>query len=324
MVKRDAKRIFFSLHPSSLILLFLLVACGDSATPTVVGPGPGQLTASPQVSPSVTVAVATTTASSPTAGTLINAVTATPGVVVAPSVTALPPTAAAPTATLAPGSATDREQVLKAVQKLATDSQSFRYKLVQQGELKSGGSLTQFEANGGGEWQRPAFHQLVTLQLEGQQKQLEHYGRDKQLFQRVVDLVVWRKQEPGVAGPFPDPGRVEQAGNFKALGKEAVGSQSAAKYSWEEPATRLLPSAGQPEGLGALSATNLYLAFTSDKTSLAQLTLWVDDTNGQPLRYQLTTTFSVGNNTLRYTATYDYLNFNDPTIKVEQPSDLLK
>lgn len=304
---------FFLLPPSSFLLLLLLVACGESPTPTTITQAnQTQATGSPQPTAQVSTAVNSTGVA-----------------VVSPATTAAPAATATPTAVVAQvtfpvGSTSDRDQVLKAVRKLAQDSQSFRYSLQQHGELKSGNSLTQFAASGAGEWQRPAFHQLITLSLGGQTQKVEDYGRDRELFERVVELVVWRKQAFTIAGPFPDPARVEQAGNFKAMGKEAIGSQSALKFSWEEPAARLLPSAGQPEGLGALSATNLYRAFTGDGTSTAQLTLWVDEASGAPLRYQLVATFSSANTTLNYTATYDYTSLNDPAIKVDAPSDLIK
>src|SRR5207253_577242 len=138
------------------------------------------------------------------------------GVVVAstPSATAVvaaSPTIVPPQATIPVGSTSDRDQVLKAIRKLAQDTQSFRYTLQQQGELKSGNSATQFSATGSGEWQRPAFHQLLTLNLAGQTQKIEDYARDKELFERVVDLVVWRKQGFSLTGPFPDSVRVEQA-----------------------------------------------------------------------------------------------------------------
>jgi hypothetical protein len=312
--KSSLFRVFFFIpHPLSFILLFLLVACGESPTPTTVT----QANQTP------------TTNSSPVTAPISTAANSTGAVVVSPAATAAPAATATPTAVVAQvtfpvGSTSDRDQVLKAVRKLAQDTQSFRYNLQQRGELKSGSSLTQFAATGAGEWQRPAFHQLISLSLGGQTQKVEDYSRDRELFERVVELVVWRKQAFTIAGPFPDPARVEQAGNFKAMGKETIGSQAALKFSWEEPASRLLPPAGQPEGLGALSATNLYRAFTGDGTSTAQLTLWVDETSGAPLRYQLVATFSAANTTLNYTATYDYTGLNDSAIKVDAPSDLIK
>jgi hypothetical protein len=301
MNRKTHRKQFFILHPSYFILLFWLAACGESQSATVT-------------SVSLT---------SPTVAT--TALAASPAAVTSPTSTNIiaPTVTPSPTATFSPLAAVDRAQIQKALRQLA-DTQSFRYQLQQMGELKSGASGTQFEASGEGQWQRPAFHQLITLKLNGQSQQIEHYGRDGQLFQRVVELVVWRKQEPAIAGPFPDPARLDQASNLQPPAKETLGIQSTTRLVWQEPAFRFLPSTGQPEGLGALSATNLHQAFAADKTSLAQIVLWVRDSDGQPIRYQLITTLTAGSDTLRYTATYDYTSFNDTSIKVDPPSDLLK
>jgi hypothetical protein len=202
---------------------------------------------------------------------------------------------------------------------MAVEAKTFRYKLQQTGELNSSGSLSRFEAIGSGEFQRPAFHQLLTLKVSGQTQEIEYYGRGNKLFQRVVSLVAWRALQPAVAGPFPG---LDQAQGFKSAGKESLNSQPTTKYSWAFPASRLLPGSGQPEGLGALSATGLYQAFLGDKTSQAQGAIWVDEASGFIVRYQVSANFTSGNSTLSYNATYDYTDFDSPDLKVEAPEDL--
>ncbi len=305
-----------------LVLLLLLAGCGDSPTATSDATATTPPILSPVPPSATTNTVIVTTGPGPTATTTSNPVT-TAAPPPASGATVTPVAPIQPAATTGPGSLSAREQVQKALAKLANEAGSFRYKLQQQGDLKSGNSLTHFEANGDGAWQRPAFRQLVTLRFGGDQKQIELYGRDKQLYQRTLELVVWRKQEPGAVGPFPDAGRLTQAGNFQQPGKETINGVSALKLTWEEAAGRWLPSAGQPEGLGALSATNIYLAFVADKAPV-QLALWVSEADGLPLRYQLTANLTAGSDTLRYIALYDYSGFNDSTIKVDAPADLIK
>ncbi len=296
-------------------LLTLLAACqdqsGQTPTPPISAGADGN---SP--GPTVTAAV-----SSSPPNRLITA-TATPTL---PPTSPTGPTVAPVTPTPLPLVDTQvntiLNQIRQATQKMVVEAKSFRYRLQQTGELNSGGSLNRFEAVGSGEFQRPAFHQLLTLKVSGQEQQIELYGRENQLFQRVVSLVAWRKWQPAVAGPFPG---LVQAQDFKAAGQENLDSLKTTKYSWTFPASQLLPTSGQPEGLGALSATGLYQAFIGDKTSPAQATIWVDDATGFIARYQGTTTFNSGASKLSYSATYDYADFDLASVKVEVPGDLPK
>lgn len=295
-----------------LACIFLLAACEDQSavTPTPAGsPGgilPGVSTTAAAVSPSVSPAPAPTTA--PTAP---------------PTATQALPTAVPATPT--PVADTQANAVLdkirQATQKMSVDAKTFRYRLTQTGQLDSGGSVSAFEAAGSGEFQRPAFHQLLTLKVSGQEQEIELYGNQNQLFQRVTGLVAWRKVLPVVAGPFPG---LVQAQDFKSTGAENLDNLKTSKYGWTFPATLLLPTGGQPEGLGALSITNLYQSFTNDKTSQAQATIWVDDATGFIARYQVTTTFSGGGAKLSYTATYDYTEIDSADVKVDVPGDLPK
>jgi hypothetical protein len=309
-MKNKPQRKLPGLAGLSLALLVLLAACqdqpGSTATPPVSPPGnsPGQ---------SVTSAAPATSGSRIITATPTLIVTAPPAV---PGATPVTPTPAA-----VDQSNPALNQLRPAIQKMTNEAKTFRYKLQQTGELNSGGSLSRFEASGSGEFQRPAFHQLLTLKVSGQTQEIEYYGRGNQLFQRVVSLVAWRALQPAVAGPFPG---LNQAQGFKAAGKESLNSQPTTKYSWVFPANQLLPGSGQPEGLGALSVTGLYQAFSGDKTSQAQAAIWVDDTSGFITRYQVTTNFTNGNSTLSYNATYDYTDFDSPDLKVEAPGDLPK
>ena len=137
----------------------------------------------------------------------------------------------------------------------------------------------------------------------------------------MTGLVTWRKVQPAVAGPFPG---LVQAQDFKSAGTENLENLKTSKYTWTFPAALLLPTSGQPEGLGALSITNLYQAFTNDKSGQAQATLWVDDASGFTARYQVTATFTSGGSKLNYTATYDYSEFDGADVKVAVPGDLPK
>lgn len=289
------------------LLVLLLTACQDQPGPTATPPvSPAQNSPGPAVTSPVAVS----------SGSAV--ITATP----AQSAAAPAGPGAAPV-TPTPLTATQANDVLNqirpATQKMAVEAKSFRYKLQQTGELNSGGSLSRFDADGSGEFQRPAFHQLLTLKVSGQTQQIELYGRENQLFQRVVSLVAWRKLQPAVAGPFPG---LNQAQNFKAAGKESLDSLPTTKYSWNFPASLLLPNSGQPEGLGALSATGIYQAFLGDKTSQAQAVIWVNDATGYIARYQVITNFITANSNLSYRATYDYAEFDSANLKVETPGDL--
>ncbi|MDB5082149.1 MAG: hypothetical protein JWP00_4073 [Chloroflexi bacterium] len=298
----------------ALALLVFLAACQDqSSAPT----------ATPAASPGQTLTAPAVTSPAP-------ATSGSAGITVTPAQTATAPavpSAAPVTPTPLPATPVNSQadpafnQVWQAVQKLAVQAKSFRYRLQQTGELNSGGSLSRFEAAGNGEFQRPAFHQLLTLKVAGQEQQIEHYGRENQLFQRVVSLVAWRSLQPAVAGPYPG---LNQAQGIKAAGKEALNGLNTTKYGWTFPAALLLPATGQPEGLGALSATGIYQSFSGDKTSQAQATIWIDDTTGYIVRYQITTNFTTGDSTLNYSAIYDYADFDQAAVKVEAPGDLPK
>ncbi len=306
-MKNKRQRKIYGLGGLALALLVLLTACqdqpGSTATPPVSAPGnsPG---------PALTSKAPATSGSRIITATPPLTVTA-PGGPSATPATPTPPTDAQANAAF--------NQVRHAVQKLAIEAKTFRYKLQQTGELNSGGSLSQFEAAGSGEFQRPAFHQLLTLKVSGQTQEIELYGRESQLFQRIVSLVAWRKLQPAVAGPFPG---LNQTQGFKADGKQSLDGKPTTKYSWVSPASQLLPVSGQPEGLGALSATGIYQAFSGDKTSQAQAAIWVDDAGGFIVRYQVAATFTAANSNLSYNVTYDYTDFNSPDVKVEAPGDL--
>ena len=240
-----------------------------------------------------------------------------------PTATPAPPTAvpATPTPVADVQANAVLNKIRQATGKMSADAKTFRYRLQQTGQLDSGGSVSAFEAAGSGEFQRPAFHQLLTLKVSGQEQDIELYGTQNQLFQRVTGLVTWRKVQPVVAGPFPG---LVQAQDFQAAGAENLDSLKTTKYGWTFPASLLMPTSGQPEGLGTLSITNLYQAFTGDKTSHAQATIWVDDATGFIARYQVTTTFNGGGAKLAYTATYDYTEIDAATVKVDIPGDLPK
>ncbi|MBN9386875.1 MAG: hypothetical protein J0I20_02390 [Chloroflexi bacterium] len=286
-------------------LLWLAAACTDQAatTPTpastTVGILPGLTSPPPVGSPSADTALAPTA----TALALPTLVPATP----------------------TPVADTQAKSVLEKIQaatsKLSTDAKTFRYRLQQSGQLDSAGSVSAFEAAGSGEFQRPAFHQLLTLKVSGQEQAIELYGSQNQLFQRVTGLVAWRPLQPAVAGPYP--GLVQSQG-FTSAGSENLDSLKTSKYTWTFPASLLMPSSGQPEGLGALSITNLYLGFTGDKTSQAQATLWVDDATGNVARYQVAATFIGSGAKLTYSTTYDYAEFDSADVKVAVPGDLPK
>ncbi len=297
-----------------LLLSGLLAGCESNPT-APVDTSPSKTTGIIQVGPTTGGAVVSTVSplqTLQTMGVVSPATTgqATPTVTVR---TVVPITAG-------PGSAQARDRVTQAVEQL-TANQTFRYKLVQSGELKSGTSLTRFEAQGGGEWELPAFHQLLTFSQGGQTQKLEAYGTDKQLFQRVVSLVAWRRVTPLVVGPFPDLKRLESGANFKAMGQESLNGQSALKFVWEMPASGFFPAAGGPESLGALTVSNLYLAFDPAKASPAQATIWVNPANSQFLRYRLDATLTNGDTTLVYGATYDYYDLSSP-LSVTPPNDL--
>jgi hypothetical protein len=293
----------------ALVGLLWLAACADQpattpgvTTPPAPGTGgilPGLTSPAPVVSPSAGPAF------SPTA---------TP--IALPTLAPATPTPVADTQANAV-----LEKIQAATRKLSTDAKTFRYRLQQSGQLESGGSVSAFEAAGSGEFQRPAFHQLLTLKVAGQAQDIELYGNQNQLFQRVTGLVAWRSLQPGVAGPYPG---LAQSQGFTAAGAENLDSLKTSKYTWTFPASLLMPTSGQPEGLGALSITNLYLGFTGDKTSQAQATLWVDDTTGNVTRYRVAATFNSGGAKLTYTTTYDYADFDSAGVKVAAPGDLPK
>jgi hypothetical protein len=295
-----------------LVCLVLLAACSDQAAVTPTPPGsPGGIV------PGVTITIDVI---SPSAGpalvpTTLPAVppTATPALPTAVPVTPTPVADAQANAVL--------EKISQATRKMSADARTFRYRLQQTGQLDSGGSVSAFEAAGSGEFQRPAFHQLLTLKVSGQEQEIELYGNQSQLFQRVTGLVAWRKVEPVVAGPYP---ALVQAQDFKSAGAENLDNLKTTRYGWTFPAGLLLPTSGQPEGLGALSITNLYQAFTNDKTGQAQATIWVDDATGYIARYQVTAALSSGSAKLSYTATYDYAEFDSGNVKVDVPGDLPK
>lgn len=300
-----------------LIALLMLAACSDqsAATPTpATTPGgilPGVLAT----------AATTTTAPTSTQNTTFRA--ATTGTVVAPTATPLPPTTvpATPTPVADVQANAALEKIQQAVQKMAVEAKAFRYRLAQTGQLDESGSVSRFEATGEGEFQRPAFHQLLTLKVSGQEQQIELYGNQGQLFQRVTGLVVWRRLQPVVTGPFPV---LVQAQNFKNDGTENLDSLKTTRYEYTYPASLVLPGRGQPEGLGALSITNVYQPFTGDTVSPAQATIWVDDTTGRIVRYRVTASFKQSGTTLSYTATYDYSEFDSADVRVEVPGDLPK
>ena len=290
-----------------LLVLLLTAGCDSAAPATQTPPTPisSGLSGSP-VSGSVSPA-STVQAGSPA---LTNGSVAAPTLMIAPTATAQPQ----PT-----GSVSARDTVLQGVRQLAVQS-TFRYRLKQTGELRGGGSLSQLVAEGQGEWQRPAFHQALNFVQAGQSQAVEGFGNDRQLYQRVTALVAWRKLPTPVVGPFPPPDRVAQAGNFTQAGQEGVNDQTTTRYSWQGSVGNLLEG---PEGLGALSITNLYLAFADDRTALAQGTIWLNETNKQIVRYEYTTTLTAGDTTLNYRATYDYSDFN-ASLTVTPPGDLPK
>lgn len=289
----------------ALVCLLWLAACTDQSAPT---PTPATSTSTGGILPGIT-----TPAVSASVGPTLAPVSATPAL---PTLTPATPTPVADSQVNAV-----LEKIRAATRKLSTDAKTFRYRLAQTGQLESGGSVSAFEAAGSGEYQRPAFHQLLTLKVAGQEQEIELYGSQNQLFQRVTGLVAWRPLQPVVAGPFPG---LLQAQDFNAAGSENLDSLKTTRYTWTFPASLLLPTSGQPEGLGALSITNLYLGFTGDKTSQAQATLWVDDATGQVARYRVTASLSGGGAKLTYTTTYDYTEFDSADVKVAAPGDLPK
>ncbi len=292
-----------------LACLLFLAGCEDQSAATPAPPGspgailPGISTPTAVVSPPVAPTVAPTT--------------------VPPTATLALPTAipASPTLVANTQARAVLAKIREAANKMSADANTFRYRLLQTGQLESGGSVSAFEATGSGEFQRPAFHQLLTLKVSGQEQEIELYGNQNQLFQRVTGLVAWRKVEPIVAGPFPG---LVQAQDFKSAGAENLANIKTTGYGWTFPANLLLPASGHPEGLGALSITNLYLAFINDKSSQAQGSIWVDDATGYIARYQVTATFSSSGAKLNYTATYDYTDFDATSVKVDVPGDLPK
>lgn len=290
----------------ALVCLLWLAACTDQSavTPTPAANTGGILPGLTSPSPAV---------GSPSAGPAVSPTAAT---VALPTLSPATPTAVADTQANAV-----LGKIEAATKKLSADAKTFRYRLQQTGQLESGGSVSAFEAGGSGEFQRPGFHQLLTLKVSGQEQDIELYGNQNQLFQRVTGLVAWRLVQPAVAGPFP--GLVQSQG-FSSAGSENLDSLKTTKYTWTFPANLLMPTSGQPEGLGALSITNLYLGFTGDKTSQAQATLWVDDATGNIARYRVTATFTSGSAKLTYSTTYDYAEFDSPEVKVDVPGDLPK
>ncbi len=316
---------------TGLLLASILTACGGEAQTASPGPplttraGTGP-TVPATTGPDGATSPASNPASSPTLA-FLSPLPSAAGAGAPPSTPAPVTPGAAPlagaTAPPDPNAAALRDQALQAVRKLATATTSLRYKVLQTGELKSGGSsLDRFQASGEGELQGQAFHQLLTLQLGGQQSRLEYFGRDKELFGRTVELVVWRRLTPLGAGPVPNPSLVEGATNFRDNGSENLSGQVARKLSWQIPAITLLQPGGI-ENLGVWAATGLTTSFQGDRTSQAQVTLWRDGA-GQVLRYSFVANLSSGSDSLSYTATYDYTSFNEASITVTPPPDLPK
>ena len=284
------------------LALLSLTGCDSSApnTPTSVS------NSTPVVTPAAT-ASATTANVAPAQLTPGNA---TPTLVIQ--------TAAVPTPATTTGPESDK--VKQALQSLA-DSTSLTYTVQQQGDLKNSNSLTHFEAQGQGEWQHPAYHQLLTFTQGGTSEQLEAYGDGIHTYQRTVGLAIWKPASPVVTAPFPTNARLNGITNFQAAGSQTLNGTAVTGYGWQFPTSQLLPASGSPESLGVLSVTGLYQSFVTDN-SMAQAKLWLNSA-GQPVRYEVTATLTAGDSSLAYTATYDYSNFNG-SVLVAAPTDLPK
>lgn len=229
-----------------------------------------------------------------------------------------PVIAASPTPALPTASTSSSANVLTAVRNFSQNS-SFNYQLRQQGDLASGTSRIQFEAQGAGAWQQGVWRQSLATKLGGQTSTVEHFGRPGELFERVAQLVVWRKLPQAASGPFPDPTKFGQA-NFQTAGTETIDGQPAQRFNQTLAAASLV-QVGQPEMLGVLSASGLYSPFAADSAATAQVSFWLVG-QSQLVRYQLETTLKSGDNTLHYVATYDYRDFNATSIVVKVPDDL--
>lgn len=283
-----------------IIMATILAACGEEV----------QLGASPV--PATSAASTGSSIMPPTTGS--STVPASPSQLASGQ----PVIAASPTPVLPTASSGSSANVLAAVRNFSQNS-SFNYQLRQQGDLTSGPSRIQFEAQGAGAWQQGVWRQSLATKLGGQTSTVEHFGRAGELFERVAELVVWRKLPQAISGPFPNPAKLGQA-NFQAAGTETLDGQVAQRFNQTIPAASLV-QAGQPEILGALTASELYRPFAADSAATAQVSFWlVGDT--QLVRYRVETTLKSGDSSLHYIATYNYRDFNATSIVVKVPDDL--